>query len=146
MDKKHFYSISVRIATPPDHVMAIMSDIEHWHTWTPSVKKIKRLDNGPFKVGSKAVIYQPKLPPALWRVTALEPRRSFTWVSSAPGITVTAHHYIEPIPEGSLVTLSIKYDGFLAPILSLLTAKLNDRYLGFEATGLKKQCEKTFVS
>lgn len=145
MDAKYFFSISVEIAAPPGHIWKIMADVEHWHTWTPSVTKIKRLDKGPFAVGSKLVIHQPKFPPALWRVTALEPERSFTSVSYAPGVLVTAHHFIEPLSEGSRVTLSIKYTGLFASMFSRLTGKITDRYLGLEAAGLKKQSETTYV-
>ena len=145
MDTKYFFNTSVTISVPPSHVWIIMSDIEHWHLWTPSVRKIRRLDKGPITVGSKALIFQPKLPPAFWRVTAIEHERGFTWVTSGPGMSITGRHYIEPTLGGSKVTLSIQYNGILAPILSRLTAKLTDRYLGFEAAGLKKQSESTYA-
>jgi hypothetical protein len=146
MDMKHFFSVSVEIAAPPGHVWSVMAEVERWNLWTPSVTKIKRLNKGPFAVGSRLLIHQPKFPPALWRVTALEPDRGFTSVSYAPGMLVTAHHFIEPLPSGgSRVTLSIQYTGLFASIFSRLTARITERYLGFEATGLKKQCETTYV-
>ena len=145
MNTKYFFGIGVTITVPPNHVWAIMSDVEHWHLWTPSVRRIRRLDKGLLRVGSKALVFQPKLPPALWRVTAIEHERSFTWVSRGPGVSVTGYHGIDPIPEGSKVTLSIRYSGLLAPILSRLTAKLTDQYLGLEAAGLKKLSENTYA-
>ena len=66
------FSISVDVNTPVDRVFEVMADTERWHEWTPSVTSIKRLDDGAFAVGSRAVIRQPKLPPALWTITAID--------------------------------------------------------------------------
>lgn len=144
MEPKHLFKISVVIHVPPSHVWKVMSEVEKWPVWTPSVRKIRRLDKGEFAVGSRAVVYQPKLPPALWRVTELNAERDFTWVSSVPGVHIIAHHSIEPVPEGSIVMLSVQYKGLLAPVLSRLTAGITSQYLEFEAGGLKNECERTY--
>jgi hypothetical protein len=136
------FSRSVDITAAPDAVLAVMSDVERWPEWTASVTSIKRLDSGPFAIGSRARIRQPKLPPALWTVSAIEPGRSFTWISKGPGILVTAHHSIEPGAGGSRVTLSIRYEGLLAKLLAWMTKDINERYLTMEANGLKARCEK----
>jgi hypothetical protein len=136
------FSRSVDINAAPDAVLAVMSDVQRWPEWTASVTSIMRLDSGPFVLGSRARIRQPKLPPALWTVSAIEPGRSFTWISKGPGILVTAHHSIEPRDGGSRVTLSIRYDGLLAKLVVWMTNDINERYLTMEADGLKARCEK----
>ena len=136
------FSKSIDIDAAPDAVLAVMSDVERWPEWTPSVTSITRLDAGPFMVGSRARIRQPKLPPALWTVSAIEPGRSFTWISKGPGILVTAHHSIDPHAGGSRVTLSIRYEGLLAKLVAWMTSDINERYLAMEANGLKARCEK----
>jgi uncharacterized membrane protein len=136
------FSKSVDINAAPDAVFAVMSDVERWPEWTASVTSVKRLDAGSFAVGSRARIRQPKLPPALWTVSAIQPGRSFTWISKGPGILVTAHHSIEPRDGGSRVTLAIRYDGLLAKLLAWMTKVINERYLAMEASGLKTRCEK----
>ena len=65
-----------------------MADGERWHEWTPSVRSIRFLDKGPLALGTRALIRQPRFPPAVWQVTALEPGKSFTWRSGAPGLRV----------------------------------------------------------
>jgi hypothetical protein len=144
-DSQYLYSISVAINTPSAHAWPIMSDVERWAVWTASIRKVRRLDSGPLAVGSKAWVFQPEVPPALWQVTAREPGRSFTWVSRGPGVRATGHHLVEPAPEGAKVMLSLEYSGFFSPLVARLTASLNDRYLGLEAAGLKKQSEETFA-
>ena len=135
------FSITVDINQAVGRVFEVMSDVQRWHEWTPSVTSIKRLDQGAFVVGSRAVIRQPKFPPALWTITAIDPGRSFTWVSRAPGIKVIAHHSAEPTVAGSRVTLSLRYEGAFGGLLASLTAGITNRYLKMEAEGLKARSE-----
>ena len=136
------FQISIDIAAPPEIVWSVMEDAEHWHEWTPSVRSIRRLDKGPLRVGSRALIRQPKFPPALWQVTALEPGRSFTWKSGLPLMWVFAQHSVTPIDGGTRATLSLHFAGPLARMLGRMTRDINNRYLGYEAAGLKKRSEE----
>lgn len=138
------FSISIDINVPADRVYEVMSDTDRWHEWTPSVTSIKRLDTGPFRVGSRAVIRQPKFPPALWTVTAIDGKSSFTWMNHAPGITVVAHHSIDDAGDRSRATLSVRYEGFLGGLLGRLTRGIANRYLAMEAKGLKARSENPF--
>ena len=135
------YSISVQIDAPPERVWPVMSDIERWHEWTPSIRSVRRTNAGPFEVGARARVYQPKLPPANWIVTALHDGRSFVWESRAPGVHVIARHAIEPVGAGSRATLSIQYSGVIGTIFGRLTAGINRRYIALEADGLKRRAE-----
>jgi hypothetical protein len=134
------FHISVEIAAPPEIVWPIMEDGERWHEWTPSVRSIRLLDK-PLRVGSRAVIRQPRFPPALWTVTALEPGRGFTWKSGLPGMWVHAHHTVEPIAGGTRATLRLVYEGALARLVGRLTRGITNRYLEYEASGLKTRSE-----
>src|SRR6185295_11383957 len=55
------FSRTVEIQQPPPIVWSVMTDIERWPEWTPSVARAKRLSNTPLQVGSRAQIHQPKL-------------------------------------------------------------------------------------
>src|SRR5687767_4790552 len=115
------FRIATDIAAPAERVWQVMSDTDRWNEWTPSVTSVKRLGDAPFAVGSRVVIRQPKFPPALWKLTAIEPGRSFTWVSSAPGLRVVARHSVEPIVTGSRATLSLELQGILGGLLGEMT-------------------------
>ena len=130
------FSVTTGIDAPAERVWEVMSDVERWHEWTPSVTRVRRLDGGPLAVGSRAVIRQPKFPPALWKVSAIEPGRSFTWVSVAPGLRVVGHHAVEPAAAGSRATLSLDLQGVLGGVWGRLTRDVTERYLGLEAKGL----------
>ena len=130
------FVIAVDIAAPAERVWAVMSDVERWPEWTPTVTQIERLDKGALVVGSRARIRQPKLPPAIWQVTDLREGREFTWVTRSPGVRVTARHAVESAPRGTRASLSVEFSGPLAPLVAWWTRGLNERYLALEAKGL----------
>jgi hypothetical protein len=144
MTDESTFSISVDINAAADRVYEVMSDIERWHEWTPSVTSIKRLDAGPFAPGSRALIRQPKFPPALWTVIENDGKRSFSWLNRAPGIKVTAQHAVDTVGRVSRATLSLRYEGVLGRLLARMTRRITNRYLAMEAHGLKKRAENPY--
>jgi hypothetical protein len=135
------FALDMEISAPPDRVWAVMSDIEAWPEWTPTVTRVELLDPGPLAVGQRARVLQPRLPAAVWRITALEPGRSFTWVTRSPGVVVTARHSVEPVEGGSRAHLALHFGGMLGPLVARITRGLNTRYLGLEAAGLRQRSE-----
>jgi len=130
------FSITVEIPAPPNRVWAVMVDVERWPEWTPTVTRLERFDHGPLVVGSRVRIWQPRLPPAIWRVTELREGQSFIWISRSPGLAVVAEHAVEGAPDGSRARLSVRFTGWLGPLVARLTRRLNERYLALEAKGL----------
>ena len=135
------FHISVDIAASPERVWTVMSDAARWPEWTPTVTSIELLDPGPWKVGSRARIRQPKLPPAVWRMTEFNQGTGFTWITGGPFVRVTARHWIESLPAGSRATLSIRFSGLFGALAARLTRNLNETYLALEAQGLKARSE-----
>ena len=137
---RHF-TISTEINAPAERVWQVMSDIDRWHEWTPGVTSVRRLGGEPFAVGTRVAIRQPKLPPALWTITFIEPGRSFRWVATGPGLRVTGTHAVTPTPTGSRATLSLDMEGMLGGLWGRLTRDITERYIGYEADGLKARSE-----
>lgn len=140
------FSITVDIAAPPEVVWEVMFDVERWSEWTPSVRSIRRLDPGPFGVGSRVLIRQPSFPPARWVATAVDPGRSFTWKSGLPGLWVHARHSVIAIEGGARATLALDYSGLAGGMMTRLTRGITERYLALEADGLKRRSEEIFAS
>jgi uncharacterized protein YndB with AHSA1/START domain len=132
----------VVIAAPPARVWDVMSDVERWPEWTASVTSVRRLDDGPFRVGSRARIRQPRLPPATWTVTELVVGQTFTWVAAGPGFRSIGSHSVRPEGSGSVATLTLDQAGPLGVLVARLTAGLADRYLTLESEGLRKRAEQ----
>lgn len=135
------FNVTIEIDAPPSRVWQVMSDVDRWHEWTPSVTSIARPGGDSFGVGTKAWVRQPKFPPALWTVSSIDPGKSFTWVSTAPGMRVVGRHSVEATATGSRAILNLTYSGMLGGLFARLTAGITERYIGYEARGLKARSE-----
>jgi uncharacterized protein YndB with AHSA1/START domain len=135
------FSVTTDIAAPPERVWQVMSDIDRWNEWTPGVTSVTRLGSAPFEVGTRVMIRQPKLPPALWTITEIRPGQSFTWVSVAPGLRAVGTHSVKPAPGGSRATLALDLQGMLGGLWGRMSKGITERYIGFEARGLKARSE-----
>jgi uncharacterized protein YndB with AHSA1/START domain len=140
------FSITTEVDAPPEVVFAVLSEVERWPEWTPTVTRVERLGDAaaPLAVGARLRIVQPKVPPGEFTVTALEPGRGFRLVSRSPGATVQADHWAEPMDGGrrSRVTLSVTFSGFLGRVVGWMMRGMNERYLADEAAGLKRRSEE----
>jgi hypothetical protein len=140
------FSITTEVDASPAQVFAVMTDIDRWPEWTPTVTRVERLDGSslPLVIGSRIRIVQPKVPPAEWTVTALEADHGFRIMSRSPGATVVADHWAEPLDnrQRSRVTLSVTFSGWLGQIIARMMRGLNQRYLAQEAAGLKRRSEE----
>lgn len=49
------FLITTEVDAPPDVVFEVMTDVERWHEWTPTVTKVERLDDAgaPLAIGSR---------------------------------------------------------------------------------------------
>lgn len=136
------FSRSIEIEAPAELVWEVLCQVEQWPEWTESVERIEPVTPGALQVGGQLKIRQPKFPPTIWTVRALDPGRGMLLTAGALGARVQAHHTVAALPGNtSRATLSIRFQGLLAAPLALLTRRINERYLEYEATGLKKRCE-----
>ena len=134
---------SISISAPTERVWAVMTDVERWPEWTPTVAEARRIDSGDFRLGSKARLKQPRVPSMTWTVTALESGRSFEWSTRAPGVRSAAGHRLIQQGTGSFVTLWVEQTGLVVRLMGSRFAELAEEYLQIEADGLKRRCEGT---
>jgi hypothetical protein len=133
---------SIDVVASPERVWEVLIDVERWPEWTDSVSSVRRLDAGPFAVGSRVEVSQPRIPTGTYTVSALEPGIAFTWVQRQPGSTVSAHHECAPLPDGrTRVELRVVMSGVLGGVVGRLYRRLTERYLAMEAAGLKLRAE-----
>jgi uncharacterized protein YndB with AHSA1/START domain len=136
------YEVSVDIDAGADRVWAALADIERWPQWTASMERIRRLDAGDLRVGSRALVKQPRLPPMTWRVTVLEPRVEFTWEARSPGaVTVGSHRILRRGATSSTVVLALDQRGLALTVLRPLLGDMIRGYVDMEAVGLKRRVE-----
>jgi hypothetical protein len=122
----------------PARVWEVLSNLEAWPTWLPTVDALVPLDPGQAAgVGASYAVTQPNLPKAQWTITHWQPNAGFTWVSKAPGVITTATHALTELPEGGTrISLGISWAGALARPLRATYGRLTQRYIDTEARAL----------
>ena len=137
------YSTSISINADQAAVWKVLSNVSHWSEWTPTVTKVEVLDNPELKVNNRYKVYQPKLQPAVWSVTVLEPPSSFIWEAVMPGMTMRAEHTLRSISANQTdLSLKFSFQGVLGEIVGRLYRKIIEAYLATEAKSLRKRVEK----
>ena len=138
-----FYMLQAEVADRGSAIgRAVMSDIERWPEWTPSVTSIEVLDSGPLREGLRAKIGVKGAPSVTtWTVSSATYGKEFTWGTSAPGVRTVATHALEPNGEGTRVTLGVQQSGPGTILFGPWLRKVSKRNLEMEANGLKRASE-----
>lgn len=136
------YEVSAQVGAQLATVWAVLTDVEKTPEWTSSVTAVRRLDDGPFGVGSRVRLEQPRLPASVWTVTEFRAPRLFTWTSSRGGVTTAAHHALVKVDDGTTIaTLTVEQTGMFAPVAGFLLGGLTRRYVDTELAGLTARSE-----
>ncbi len=132
----------ITVGAPIERVWEVYADVERWPTWTASVTSVVLVGSDHVALGAAARIKQPRFPRLTWTVTAVDPGRSWTWVSHSLGATTTAWHELRAIDsETTEVVQTIDQRGPLGVLVGRLTRRLTRRYLAMEGAGLKERVE-----
>jgi hypothetical protein len=130
------------ITARPRDIFNVLIDLGRWSTWTKSITEMSILKNDQPGPGVKIKVLQPKLPPAIWTITALDPDKSLIWEKRSFGLRMLSEHFILGACNETKVTLRMSYEGPLGGLFYKLTQSLTDRYMTMEIDGLKRECEK----
>jgi uncharacterized protein YndB with AHSA1/START domain len=141
MNRPEEHTVSITIQAPIEVVWSVFTDVEQWPAWTKSVTSVELLD-GPMRVGATALIRQPRLPRVVWKVTELDPGRSWTWVAHSPGATTVASHRLTTDGATTVAQQSIVQSGVIGRLVGRLYRSLTVRYLTMEADGLQQRSEQ----
>jgi hypothetical protein len=142
MDSKYCIEKTALIKSQPEHIFRVLTDLNHWNQWTPSIIGISFVGKDTFAVGTRIKVLQPKLPPAVWTITEISENKLLVWKKKSFALKVTANHIIQDSHDGAIVKLQIIHQGFLANLAYKLSSTLTDKYLTMEITGLKERCER----
>jgi uncharacterized protein YndB with AHSA1/START domain len=134
-----YFETTRHIDSPTQPVWEVLFDVARWPEWTPTIDRVERLDQGPFGVGSRARVRQPRLPKALWEVTEVVDGHHFTWEATGPGMRTIARHEVVPEDGGSRITLSIEQTGPMGAVAALVWRGLTQRYIDLEAESLDER-------
>lgn len=125
----------------PDVVWEVLSGVERWRDWTPTVLRIEPLTDTGLHVGARYRVTQPKLRPAIYEVMECVPNQTFTWEQKVPGGVLIADHRISSHDGRTEVELSFTSKGLLADFVALLFWKTIRNYVATEAKSLQAHCD-----
>jgi uncharacterized membrane protein len=126
-----------------ESVWPVLSAVAAWPKWLPTVNSVEPLDGDQLRLGSRYVVRQPKLRPATWVVTELEPPRRFAWQARSPGLLMVADHSIRESGGGcSEVVLRFSFHGLLGALVGRLFGTITQQYLLQEVASLKRRVEE----
>lgn len=134
---------TIVIAAPRSVVWNVTIDVEGWPQLSPTFTSVKRLNDGPFDVGSSALIKQPGLPAAKWVVTSLAQGEGFTWEGRVRGIHLIATHELTTHQRGTQNVLRVEMRGLVALLVWPLICHPARRSLERENACLKAKCESS---
>lgn len=137
------YEISIAIDASREHIWSVLSDVERWPEWTPSMRRVQYISGNNLSLGSRMRIEQPKMPALVWEVIEVVPQQTFSWRTTSAGVTTLATHQLGLGPADAVtVSLVVRQHGPLAWLIGLLTAQMTRRYVQMEANGLKQRCQE----
>jgi uncharacterized membrane protein len=130
---------SIEISAPIERVWELTVDVERWPQISPrTMRSVQRLDDGPLRVGSSALVKQPGQRATVWTVTELDAPRRFAWSARVLGTQMTATHELTAThvlsANGATVTntLVVEAKGWLGRALARPVAAAisheNDRF------------------
>lgn len=135
---KSFHT-TLNLNAPAHQIWPALADVLRWPDWTPTVASVQALDGPDLQLQRRYRVTQPRLQPAVWNVTALEPGRRFVWQARLPGLTMTADHALLPGDgQGTQLQLSFAFAGWLAPLVAWRYGALVQQYLQTEAQSLER--------
>ena len=134
---------SIQIDAPTAVAWRLLSQVDQWPRWLPTVSQVKPLGPGTVEPGARFVVHQPKLMPATWVVTDVVPPQSLVWEARSPGVRTRASHALTPLgPQRCALELHFAFSGWLGTPLGLLFARLTRAYLTQECAALKAAAER----
>lgn len=100
-------SISRRIAAPPDVAWRLLTDLDTWPDWGPSIVGAS-IDEGPgeLRLGARGTVRTVVGVPLPFEVTEFVEGERWAW--TVAGVPATGHH-VEPTADGCVVTFTVPW-------------------------------------
>ena len=91
------------VAAPPDAVWRVLTDLEDWPRWGPTVQRGELAGPGPLRLGSRGKVWTPVGVALPFEITEFDDGRSWAW--RVAGVPATKHG-VEPDADGCRVWMS----------------------------------------
>ena len=97
-------TVGRRMAAPPESAWQVLTDLDAWPRWGPSVRRAELDDGGPLALGSRGRVWTPVGLSLPFVVTEFERGREWAW--HVAGVPATRHS-VTPDGDGCRVTFGV---------------------------------------
>lgn len=125
-----------------DRLWGYLQRIADWADLLPTVDHVAVQSGGPIPtVGSSYALGQPGLPRLVYKITEWVQGERVTWIAAVPGVRTIGSHEISPTADGSLLRLTLRWQGPLRPLVEVLYTARTRRYVELEARAFAQLAE-----
>jgi uncharacterized protein YndB with AHSA1/START domain len=115
--------VSRTVSAAPSAVWKVLTDLEDWPTWGPTVSGAELTDASELGLGVRGKVYTPVGLPLPFTITEYEPGRRWAW--QVAGIPATAHG-VDPVDAGTRVWMSAPLLAApYAPVLAIALQRID---------------------
>ena len=94
------------IAAPAPAVWEVLTDLDAWPKWGPTVQRDELAGPGPLRLGAQGKIWTPLHIPIPFTITEFDAGRSWAWEVAGFGAT---RHKVRPDGDGAVVEFAVPW-------------------------------------
>ena len=128
----------IMIMSSTDKIWNLLSDIDHWSSWHPAIKRSKLL--GPLSPGS-IFRWKSNNTPVVSVLRDVVPQNCLSWTGNAMGARAIHVWTLERQESGVIVKTEESFDGWMVTLLKGMMQKTLDRSLQIWLMHLKQAAE-----
>jgi uncharacterized protein YndB with AHSA1/START domain len=92
------------MAVSPEAAWRVLTDLEAWPQWGPSVQGAELVEPGPLRLGSRGKVWTPIGIPLPFEIIEFDDGHAWAW--KVAGVSAT-RHAVEPRPNGCRVSFGV---------------------------------------
>ncbi len=92
------------MAVPPAAAWRVLTDLDAWPQWGPSVRRAELTDPGPLRLGSRGKVWTPFGVALPFEITEFDDGHAWAW--KVAGVPAT-HHTVAPLAGGCRVSFGV---------------------------------------
>ena len=136
------FSSSVEINAPPEKVWALVNELEEWPQWIPSMKKIEKISEGVLGEGSQIRVTAKSVITVklLMTITEFVPPQHAVMQGKALGTRMTRYYTLEPVNQGTRLTVGGEVSGLLAFLVRRGSQALSEEIVQAAKRKIEVEC------
>jgi hypothetical protein len=115
------FSYTLKTIATPESIWKIWTDVDRWSDWDTELEDACL--RGEFVLGTVGELIPRRGRVSKFRVSQLNPDRSYTITIALPLCKLNIHRYLSINPEGLYFTHEVAFKGLFAPLFGLLLGR-----------------------